>query len=64
MVLDSKLPEHLAHFGIDMMTMEKASSLFLLLLVEADYFILFYFFLISRQKYWSALCFTIEVLQI
>ncbi|KAI1901944.1 hypothetical protein AGOR_G00039640 [Albula goreensis] len=23
MVLDSKLPEHLAHFGIDMMTMEK-----------------------------------------
>lgn len=24
MVLDSKLPEHLAHFGIDMMTMEKA----------------------------------------
>ncbi len=28
MVLDSKLPEHLTHFGIDMMTMEKASSLF------------------------------------
>lgn len=27
MVLDSKLPEHLAHFGIDMMTMEKARSL-------------------------------------
>lgn len=26
MVLDSKLPEHLAHFGIDMMTMEKARS--------------------------------------
>lgn len=26
MVLDSKLPEHLAHFGIDMMTMEKACS--------------------------------------
>lgn len=26
MVLDSKLPEHLSHFGIDMMTMEKASS--------------------------------------
>lgn len=23
MVLDSKLPEHLSHFGIDMMTMEK-----------------------------------------
>lgn len=30
MVLDSKLPEHLAHFGIDMMTMEKACSVFLL----------------------------------
>lgn len=29
MVLDSKLPEHLAHFGINMMTMEKASSVFL-----------------------------------
>lgn len=28
MVLDSKLPEHLAHFGIDMMTMEKARALF------------------------------------
>lgn len=28
MVLDSKLPEHLAHFGIDMMTMEKARSVF------------------------------------
>lgn len=26
MVLDSKLPEHLSHFGIDMMTMEKVSS--------------------------------------
>ncbi len=26
MVLDSKLPEHLSHFGIDMMTMEKAST--------------------------------------
>ncbi|XP_064204025.1 ubiquitin carboxyl-terminal hydrolase 5-like isoform X1 [Anguilla rostrata] len=26
MVLDSKLPEHLAHFGIDMMTMEKTES--------------------------------------
>lgn len=25
MVLDSKLPEHLTHFGIDMMTMEKVS---------------------------------------
>lgn len=25
MVLDSKLAEHLAHFGIDMMTMEKVS---------------------------------------
>lgn len=25
MVLDSKLPEHLSHFGIDMMTMEKVS---------------------------------------
>lgn len=25
MVLDSKLPEHLAHFGINMMTMEKVS---------------------------------------
>lgn len=37
MVLDSKLPEHLAHFGIDMMTMEKASSVFVLLLVETDY---------------------------
>lgn len=23
MVIDSKLPEHLSHFGIDMMTMEK-----------------------------------------
>lgn len=23
MVLDPKLPEHLSHFGIDMMTMEK-----------------------------------------
>lgn len=29
MVLDSKLPEHLAHFGIDMMTMEKVSFVFL-----------------------------------
>lgn len=29
MVLDSKLPEHLSHFGIDMMTMEKASSEFI-----------------------------------
>lgn len=28
MVLDSKLPEHLSHFGIDMMTMEKVSSRF------------------------------------
>lgn len=28
MVLDSKLPEHLAHFGINMMTMEKVSSVF------------------------------------
>lgn len=28
MVLDSKLPEHLAHFGIDMMTMEKARPVF------------------------------------
>lgn len=27
MVLDSKLPEHLSHFGIDMMTMEKVESL-------------------------------------
>uniref|UniRef100_A0A8C1YX57 Ubiquitin carboxyl-terminal hydrolase n=1 Tax=Cyprinus carpio TaxID=7962 RepID=A0A8C1YX57_CYPCA len=27
MVLDSKLPEHLSHFGIDMMTMEKVLSL-------------------------------------
>jgi len=26
MVLDSKLPEHLSHFGIDMMTMEKVHS--------------------------------------
>uniref|UniRef100_A0A672HI28 Ubiquitin carboxyl-terminal hydrolase n=1 Tax=Salarias fasciatus TaxID=181472 RepID=A0A672HI28_SALFA len=26
MVLDSKLPEHLSHFGIDMMTMEKAMN--------------------------------------
>ena len=26
MVLDPKLPEHLAHFGIDMMTMEKVGS--------------------------------------
>lgn len=25
MVLDSKLAEHLSHFGIDMMTMEKVS---------------------------------------
>lgn len=25
MVLDAKLPEHLAHFGINMMTMEKVS---------------------------------------
>lgn len=33
MVLDSKLPEHLAHFGIDMMTMEKARSLFRLFYV-------------------------------
>lgn len=32
MVLDSKLPEHLAHFGIDMMTMEKVSFVFLLIL--------------------------------
>lgn len=27
MVLDSKLPEHLSHFGIDMMTMEKARQI-------------------------------------
>lgn len=27
MVLDSKLPEHLSHFGIDMMTMEKVQLL-------------------------------------
>lgn len=40
MVLDSKLPEHLAHFGIDMMTMEKASDVFLLFLVKAHYFIM------------------------
>ncbi len=26
MVLDPKLPEHLSHFGIDMMTMEKVRS--------------------------------------
>lgn len=29
MVLDSKLPQHLTHFGIDMMTMEKVSSHFI-----------------------------------
>lgn len=29
MVLDSKLPEHLSHFGIDMMTMEKVSFAFI-----------------------------------
>ncbi len=26
MVLDAKLPEHLSHFGINMMTMEKVRS--------------------------------------
>lgn len=26
MVLDAKLPEHLSHFGINMMTMEKVLS--------------------------------------
>lgn len=35
MVLDSKLPEHLSHFGIDMMTMEKASSVTGLYLMRA-----------------------------
>lgn len=40
MVLDSKLPEHLAHFGINMMTMEKVRSVFLLFLVEADFLFL------------------------
>lgn len=30
MVLDSKLPEHLSHFGIDMMTMEKVSFVLML----------------------------------
>ena len=30
MVLDSKLPEHLTHFGIDMMTMEKVSFVLML----------------------------------
>lgn len=38
MVLDAKLPEHLSHFGIDMMTMEKVSSVFLLLLAKAVIF--------------------------
>lgn len=38
MVLDAKLPEHLSHFGIDMMTMEKVGSVFLLLLAKAVIF--------------------------
>ena len=38
MVLDAKLPEHLSHFGIDMMTMEKVSSVFWLLLAKAVIF--------------------------
>lgn len=44
MVLDSKLPEHLSHFGIDMMTMEKVSSVFLPFFSKST---LFYFIPLS-----------------
>lgn len=40
MVLDSKLPEHLAHFGIDMMTMEKACSVVFFFFTFLCYFLL------------------------
>lgn len=36
MVLDSKLAEHLTHFGIDMMTMEKVSHYHMLALFNYD----------------------------
>ena len=49
MVLDPKLPEHLAHFGIDIMSMKKTDKTMVELEIDANnkvcvlYYILFYY---------------------
>ena len=49
MVLDPKLPEHQAHFGIDIMSMKKTDKTMVELEIDANnkvcvlYYILFYF---------------------
>lgn len=49
MVLDSKLPEHLSHFGIDMMTMEKASFVSLLIFILFSCALIDHCKLVGRQ---------------
>ena len=48
MVLDPKLPEHLAHFGIDIMSMKKTDKTMVELEIDANnkvcvYYIVFYY---------------------
>lgn len=52
MVLDPKLPEHLSHFGIDMMTMEKvrSSQKSLLKLLKKLFFLVFPSLFVRRKE--------------
>lgn len=51
MVLDPKLPEHLAHFGIDIMSMKKTDKTMVELEIDANnkvcmHYVVFYFIIL------------------
>jgi len=68
MVADPQLPKHLAHFGIDLMKMEKVCPSFLLfcLLLSVSYlisyFVCSYLFLISSLALSALICFLSHLL--